>query len=90
MMMLTPRLTNCENCASITALINDIDCKLTEFAMKQYSNITLDLNKRLPLDAIDDLLNYKRILTYKYCNPEYALHYSVDKIASKVKILIHK
>ena len=26
-----------------------------------------------------DLLNYKRILTYKYCNPDYAASFSVEK-----------
>jgi hypothetical protein len=88
--MLNPRLTNCVECSSIHQLINDIDCRLTELAMSQYANITLALNRVIPTSAIDDLLNYKRILFYKFCNPDYVKHVSVEQIASKVKVLIHK
>jgi hypothetical protein len=40
-----------------------------------------------PIDGclIDDLLHYKRILTFKYCNPDYAVDYTVEQIASKVR-----
>ncbi len=88
--MLQPRLTNCIECASIPVLLQDIDCKLTELAKIQYNNIIFSMNYSLACSPIGELLNYKRILTYKYCNPDYASHYSVQRIASRVKVLIHK
>ena len=48
------------------------------------------MNYDLGCSPIGDLLNYKRILTYKYCNPDYAKRYTVKRIASRVKLLIHK
>lgn len=88
--MLTYRLTNCEECTTIPALLADIDCKLTELAKSQYNNIVFALNQYIPSIVILDLLNYKRILQCKTCNADYASCYSVDQIASKVKILIYK
>jgi len=88
--MLSPRLTNCIECTTITALLNDINCKLTEMANNEYNNIVFSLNRCSGGPVIDDLLNYKRILTFKYCNEDYVSCFSVEQIASKVKILIHK
>jgi hypothetical protein len=88
--MLSPRLTNCVDCSSIPALLNDIDCRLTTLANNQYNNIVFSLNKNTSNDVLGDLLNYKRILTYKYCNPDYACRYTVKMIASRIKILIYK
>ena len=88
--MLTPKLNNCIDCTSIPALLSDIDCKLTEMAKSQYNNIVFALNKQINDVAISDLLNYKRILTYKYCNSEYTDGFTVQNIASKIKLLIHK
>lgn len=88
--MLSPRLTNCIDCTKIPVLLEDIDCKLTQLANDEYNNIVFALNNNIPTSAIGDLLNYKRILTYKYCNPDYASKYTVAMIASKIKILIHK
>jgi len=88
--MLSPRLTNCVDCSSIPALLNDIDCRLTTLANNQFNNIVFSLNKNTSNDVIGDLLNYKRILTYKYCNADYTSRYSVQMIASRIKILIHK
>lgn len=88
--MLSPRLTNCCAEQTIPALLADIDCKMAELAKNEYNNIVFSLNYPVPGTVISDLLNYKRILTYKYCNPDYAGHYTVKMIASKVKILIHK
>ena len=87
--MLSPRLTDCIECSSIPALLKDIDCKLTILANSEYNNIVFILNNPIS-DVIGDLLNYKRILTYKYCNPDYAAKYTVKMIASRVKILINK
>lgn len=88
--MLSPRLTNCIECASIKALLADIDCKMAEIANNLYNNVVFSLNRPISGVVTNDLLNYKRILTYKYCNPDYAKDYTVAMIASKVKILIHK
>lgn len=88
--MLTPRLTNCIDCTSISALLSDIDCKLLELAKDLYNNTIFSLNRSIPGAAILDLLNYKRILTYKACNSDYAKYYTVDMIASRIKLLIHK
>lgn len=88
--MLTYRLTNCVECTTIPVLLADIDCKLTEMSKKLYNDIVFILNSPISSTIIIDLLNYKRILQYKKCNPEYASCYTIDQIASKVKILIHK
>ena len=88
--MLSPRLTNCVDCTKIPALLNDIDCKLNQLAGELYNNLVYLLNQPVPSTAIIDLLNYKRILTYKACNPDYASHYTVQQIASRVKLLKFK
>ena len=88
--MLNPRLTNCVDCSTIAVLLSNIDYKLTELAKKQYNNIVFALGYVIPEDLMLDLLNYKRILTYKACNADYASCYSVEDIASKVKILMNK
>jgi len=88
--MLSPRLTNCIECSSIVNLLKDIDCKLTELANNEYNNIVFSLNYPTPGPVISDLLNYKRILTFKYCSDDYAKPFTVQQIASRVKILINK
>lgn len=88
--MLSPRLTNCSDCGSIPALLSDIDCKLKEMAQTEYNNIVFSLGYSVSKETIDSLLNYKRILLFKYCNPHYASCYSVRMIASRIKLLIHK
>jgi hypothetical protein len=88
--MLTPRLTNCVNCPDILTLISDIDCKVADISNQLYNNAVFMLNQSIPQDVIEDLLNYKRILLYKYCNPEYNSTYTIGMIASKVKLLKYK
>lgn len=88
--MLNPRLTNCVNCTTIPSLLSEIDCKMKELSENLYNNIVFALGRNIPSLAILDLLNYKRILTYKLCNPDYASEYTVEQIAGKVKILIFK
>lgn len=75
---------------TIPALLADIDCKLTEMSKDLYNDIIFALNNPISASVIIDLLNYKRILQYKSCNVEYANDYTVDQIASRVKILIYK
>jgi hypothetical protein len=88
--MLNPRLNNCVDCTTVPALLSDIDCKITELAKAQYNNIIYILGINTKPDLMSDLLNYKRILQYKYCNSEWADDYTVENIASKIKLLIHK
>ena len=88
--MLSPRLSDCVDCPDISKLLSDIDCRLFELANTLYNNVAFILNIPISDVAILDLLNYKRILMYKLCNPNYASCYTVDRIASRVKILINK
>lgn len=88
--MLIPRLTECKECANIPSLIEEIDCKLAKLAGNMYHNITLMLNQPVPASTIIDLLHYKRILQYKYINSTYASGYTINMVASKVKLLKYK
>jgi len=88
--MLSPRLTSCPECASIPALIADIDCKLASLANNLYNNVVFMLNQPVPGGVMLALINYRRILAYKYCNPDYAAPFTVNMIASKVKLLKYK
>lgn len=88
--MLSPRLTNCPECATIPYLLEEINCKVASIANHLYNNTVFALNYSTPVEVMSDLLNYKRILTYKYCNPDYAEYYTVEMIASRVKLLKYK
>jgi hypothetical protein len=82
--MLSPRLTNCPECANIPSLLKKIDCKLAELGNNLYNNISYMLNKRVPADDITQLIGYRRILMYKLINPSYVEKYSIAMIASRV------
>ena len=82
--MLSPRLNNCPECANIPSLLKKIDCKLAELGNNLYNNISYMLNKPIPAGDILQLITYRRILTYKYCNPNYVHEYTVQMIASRV------
>jgi len=82
--MLSPRLNDCPECADIPSLLKKIDCKLAELGNNLYNNISYMLNKPVPADDILQLIGYRRILTHKYCNPNYVHKYSVKMIASRV------
>ena len=89
--MLSPRLSNCVECSdTIPVLLQNIDCKIASMAKDLYNNTVFALNLSINGEVMYDLLNYKRILTYKYCNIDYARHYTVNMIASRIKLLIHK
>lgn len=83
--MLNPRLTSCRTCAEIPNLLATINCKIADEASSLYQNVTLLLNRPIDGCLIEDLLHYKRILTYKHCNPDYAINFTVEQIASKVR-----
>jgi len=82
--MLTPRLTNCQDCHKIPDLLKSIDCKLAELGNNMYNNVVFMLGRDIPAYTITQLIAYKRILTFKYCNPNYAGSVCVNDIASKV------
>ena len=88
--MLSPKLINCSECSNISVLLSDIDNALTNYAFKLYNNTIFALNKNINKEALSDLIQYKRILTYKICNPDYASPYSIQMIASRIKLLINK
>jgi len=88
--MIEPRLSSCTECTAITNLLAKIDCKLSEMAKLLYNNITLMLGYSIPSETMLDLLNYKRILTYKLSNADYAIDFTVEMIASRVKLLKYK
>lgn len=85
--MLSPRLTNYQDCASIPDLIKEIDCKLSYYANGLYNNITFMLNQSVPAGIMIQLIAYKRILLYKQNNCNYVGHVCMSKIISKVKLL---
>lgn len=85
--MLNPRLTSCTECADITSLIQEIDCKVSEVSVALYNNLVFMLNKNIEPDIITDLMIYRRILMYKICNPNYTGHFTMNMIASRIKIL---
>ena len=88
--MITPRLTNCDSCTGIATLLSDINCKVANIATSYYNNITLMLDYPMKDSVMFDLLSYQRILTYKSYNEDYASIFSIEQIASKVKILKFK
>jgi hypothetical protein len=88
--MLTPRLTNYIANSTIPVLLADIDERIAELATLEYNNLVFAVNNYINTTALWDLLNYKRILIYKNCNPDYCKHFTVEMIASRVKILIHR
>lgn len=88
--MLSPRLTSCPECTCIPSLLSEIDCRLAELGKNLYNNTVFMLNQPVNSEVMLDLITYKKILTYKYCNPNYASSYSVNMIASRVKTLKFK
>lgn len=85
--MLLPRITSCPECSDALALIKEIDCKLAEVGNILYNNIVFMLSVHICKEDTLDLLHYKRILTYKYCNYKYAEEFKIKTIASKIKLL---
>lgn len=88
--MLYSKTSDCVNCNDIPNLILEIDCKIVEISKSLYNNVIYMLNKNINFDDVNKLLVYKRILLYKQCNLDYAGNYTVEMIANKIKLLIHK
>jgi hypothetical protein len=91
--MLSPRLTDCVVNSSIPATLTKIDERLTYWANRQYNNIVFSMNNYIPGEVINDLLNYKQILTYRLCTPDYAMVCGLpttSQVISRVIVLINK
>jgi hypothetical protein len=85
--MISPRLTNCKECANIPDLLRKIDCKLAELGNNLYNNVVFMLNRPIAVSEISELLVYKRILQHRFCDSHYAKDcngVSTEDIASKV------
>jgi len=85
--MISPRLTNCKECANIPDLLRKIDCKLAELGNNLYNNVVFMLNRPIAVSEISELLVYKRILQHRFCDSHYAKDcnsISTEDIASKV------
>lgn len=85
--MLSPRLTSCKGSVNVPDLLRRIDCKIAELGNSLYNNVVFMLNKPVPNAEISELLVYKRVLTYKYCDTSYAQscpNVSLDDITSRV------
>ena len=85
--MLSPKLTNCKGCADIPDLLRRIDCKLAELGNNLYNNVVFMLNRPIAVTDISQLLVYKRVLMFRYCDTHYATRcpeISTEDIASKV------
>lgn len=85
--MLNIKVTNCRDCAQASKLIDSIDCQLAKMANNLYMNISYMLDKPVEACNMSALLHYKRILTFKSCNADWASDYSVDDIASRINFL---
>jgi len=84
------KIRDCSICAGIPQLLEDIDCKIKELSVDLYNNIIYALNHPVKWETLSDLIIYRRILTYRQYNEDYALPYTDEQIASKVKILKFK
>ena len=84
--MITPRLTNCSSTPDILSLIKDIDHKLMSLSNDLYNNSVFMLNRQINAETFVDLIAYKRILTYKYCNEDYT-NFTLPQIVTRVKRL---
>jgi len=85
--MLNVRLTSCRECALVSKLIDSIDCQLAKMANNLYVNMSYMLDKPVEACKMSTLLHYKRILTYKSSNENWAEDYNLEEIASRVNFL---
>lgn len=86
--MLTPRLTNALYYTSIPVLIEQIDDTLARIANELYYNVIYSLHRNVACGPMADLINYRRILWFKSCNPLYAADFTVEQIAGRVITLV--
>ena len=86
--MLSVRTSSCRDCALINKLIGSIDCQLAKMANNLYLNIAYMLDKPVYATDMSTLLHYKRILTYKNVNADWAADdFTIEEITSRIKVL---
>lgn len=88
--MINPKISSCDDCSNIEGLIEDINCKIFDLSMNAYSNIIYGFKRSTRFTLMYDLLHYRRILEYKAVNSDYLKEVTVDKITSRIRILIGK
>lgn len=89
--MITPRTSHtCSECNDIATLIDTIDCRLAHLAETLYNDVVFMLDIPVPLCVISSLLHYRRILTYKAVNTDYASDYTVEMISNRIHLLKFK
>lgn len=54
-----------------------------------YLNLIYMLDRPVNTCTMSSLMHYKRILTYKNCNPDWACQISLEKLVSRVHYLTH-
>jgi hypothetical protein len=85
--MLSLKINNCRECSQIHLLIDKINCQLAKMAKNLSLNISFMLDKPVEGCKMSTLIHYKRILTYKSCNPDWVSNFSIKEIASRVSSL---
>lgn len=90
LIMLKINLNSCNGCQDIRELLCEIDDKLHIYGQNYYNNITILTSLPFDKDVMDHLLHYKRILTKRLFNPNYASEVPFEYIISKVKILLNR
>lgn len=99
--MLKLSLSECKDCSNLSHLVCQIDDKIAYYTKNMFNNMTLMICADYNEDVLSRLLHYKRILTNRTYNCDYAAHgactcdctevtYSTADIISRVKILINK
>lgn len=88
--MLYPTLRSCTDCASVDTLLAEIECKLATMSSTMYTNLVFMLNKPVNKWTLFSLLMYRNILLYKDADATYLSDYTVEMVASKVKLLKYK
>lgn len=85
--MLYTKLTSCKECSSIPILLESINCKIASIANTMYLNNAYMLDRPVNTANLSALIHYKRILTYKMYNPEYAETNCLENISSRINFL---
>jgi hypothetical protein len=88
--MLNIKITTCTSCTNLSDLLSEVDNKLLYYGRNHWNNISLMLELDYNKAAINKLLNYKRILTKRLYNPNYACSVELNQIISQVKIYLNK
>jgi len=88
--MLSVRLIDYEEVSNTLTLLEDIDNRINSIAKNLYNNIIFSLNKPVSFTIMSDLLHYKRILTYRIFNEDYASNFTLSTIAGRIKLLKFK